>query len=261
MMTRRSSAIVPETRASWGRQPSTCTWPKSVPVLPAVVLHHVWPLVHALCSGYPVQLSLSGAAVTGANMDSANTVPAPSAANVARLGFSEKDLARFLAKIDTSGPCWTWTGGNNGVGYGQFHWGKRYEGVRTHYAHRLAYQLWVGPLVHSDSIDHMCNRGNFGCVTPDHLRAVPILLNVMRSSRNIMVRKAMQTHCVHGHALLGPNLRVDARGRRHCRTCDAARAHNNLAVIAAKSRAKYWREKGYETPPPKRPRRTNRADT
>lgn len=57
--------------------------------------------------------------------------------------------------------CWEWTGSKNGSGYGQI----TYKG--KHYAaHRLAYELFKGPLIERD-VAHTCDYR--WCVNPDHL--------------------------------------------------------------------------------------------
>lgn len=76
-----------------------------------------------------------------------------------------RDLARFWGNVDKSGDCWLWTGATRHGRYGQF-----FIGGRNRYAHRLAYQLCVGPIPEGLLIDHKCRVRH--CVNPDHLRAV-----------------------------------------------------------------------------------------
>lgn len=144
----------------------------------------------------------------------------PSPEAMARLEMSDADLARFMSKIDTTGPCWRWTGGHNGLGYGQFH-KRSSDGRRQRYAHRFAYELFVGPIPEGMTIDHACDRGREGCLTPSHLRLMPMVDNVRRSESNILMRKSRQTHCKHGHPLSGDNLYVTPDGRRQCHICRA----------------------------------------
>lgn len=78
---------------------------------------------------------------------------------------------RFISKVEMSDGCWLWraaidTGGvSGGGGYGRFY----HEG-RVQYAHRFAYEMWVGPIPEGLVIDHTC--GNRACVKPHHLEAV-----------------------------------------------------------------------------------------
>lgn len=47
---------------------------------------------------------------------------------------------------------------------------------------------------------------------------------------NVAQRNAGKTHCVRGHPLSGENLRIDAGGRRRCRTCERIRREANKPV-------------------------------
>ncbi len=80
-------------------------------------------------------------------------------------GMSLED--RFWAKVDKGGPdeCWLWTGALS-RGYGNLvigHSGNRY-------AHRVAWELMVGPIPERMHLDHRCREKR--CVNPDHLRVV-----------------------------------------------------------------------------------------
>lgn len=72
-------------------------------------------------------------------------------------------VARFEAKIDKSGNCWTWTAGKNNYGYGIFTVRKG-QFVQ---AHRFAYMLYVGPVGDAEKVLHKCD--NPPCCRPDHL--------------------------------------------------------------------------------------------
>lgn len=69
--------------------------------------------------------------------------------------------------------CWIWTGARNTGGYGV----ARHRG-RTIGAHRMTYEVFVGPLDPFLEIDHLCR--NPPCVNPDHLEQVTRAENIRR---------------------------------------------------------------------------------
>ncbi len=80
-------------------------------------------------------------------------------------------------------------------------------------AHRLFYELFIGPIPEGAEVDHTCNV--MDCVNPDHLEAVTKLENNRR-------RQARRTHCPKGHVLMGDNVKVTTTKTgttRQCRTC------------------------------------------
>lgn len=86
-----------------------------------------------------------------------------------------------------SNGCIYFTGSLHWKGYGEL----RRDG-RTQRAHRLAYEHFVGPIPDGMTIDHECHNrdktcdgGNAclhrRCVNPEHLRAVPMGVNLAAS--------------------------------------------------------------------------------
>jgi hypothetical protein len=61
--------------------------------------------------------------------------------------------------------CWIWTAGKSKAGYGQM--GLDYKVV---YAHRVSYEVYVGPIPPGYQVCHDCPGGdNRACINPDHL--------------------------------------------------------------------------------------------
>lgn len=70
---------------------------------------------------------------------------------------------RFWPKVDKSGDCWIWTAATNPQGYGYFKLGGKQKK-----AHRVSYEMNIGPIPEGMVVDHKCH--NTSCVRPEHLR-------------------------------------------------------------------------------------------
>lgn len=135
---------------------------------------------------------------------------------------------RFQQKfVDHASGCWLWTACLTKNGYGRFSWDGK---VRL--AHRVAYELLVGPIPEGLEIDHLCRVRH--CVNPDHLEPVTRRENIHRGF-GITAVHARKTHCPKGHEYTEDNLLLSAldRGNRVCKTCLASRD----------GKAKYWASK------------------
>lgn len=122
---------------------------------------------------------------------------------------------RFWSKV-RKGVCWEWLGPFYETGYGylyvprQPHQPQRYRKVQ---AHRLAYELLVGPIPAGLVLDHLCR--NPKCVNPEHLEPVTSAENVRRGV-GMSVRNSRKQTCPRGH----PYDIVERDGtRRGCRQC------------------------------------------
>ena len=118
---------------------------------------------------------------------------------------------RFWSKTSPDNECLVWTASLDKDGYGRF----QLEG-KARRAHRVAYELTVGPIGDGLTIDHLC--GNRSCVKPTHLDAVDIGTNCRRSDR----ANAGKPACKRGHLFTPENTR-HYNGERICKTCQSAR--------------------------------------
>jgi hypothetical protein len=88
--------------------------------------------------------------------------------------ITEINKEYLLNKVDWSGcaagcACWNWIGATDGThGYGEIHRGGK--GRTKLRAHRVAYELWIGPIPEDKPIiRHTCD--NPSCINPSHLVA------------------------------------------------------------------------------------------
>lgn len=140
---------------------------------------------------------------------------------------------RFWIKVDRAGPmsearpdlgsCWIWTASVKPNGYSQF--AMRHEGKKlVVHAHRLAYELHVGPIPPGLQLDHLCRIRR--CVRPSHLEPVTQQENLRRGRSGVW--QTEKTHCPAGHPYSGANLalwkRADGGVSRQCRKCANAKS-------------------------------------
>jgi len=117
---------------------------------------------------------------------------------------------------DTS--CWVWIKSKDSSGYGTIGINKK-----TWSVHRVAYELWKGPIPEGLEIDHLCQTK--ACCNPAHLEAVSHAENVRRMEKTkplknkIGWRNKEKTHCPQGHEYTPENTYVSRRGSRTCKTC------------------------------------------
>ena len=156
------------------------------------------------------------------------------AANVVLLGQKltreqlESVESRFWAKVEKSEACWLWTAAKFRGGYGEFQLGRR--AVR---AHRVAYELVIGPILPGLQLDHLCRVRE--CVNPSHLEAVTAAENIRRGLGGAHNR--VKTHCPRGHPYDEANTYITKRGHRACRKCDAAAKARTVRMRRGESSA------------------------
>lgn len=122
-------------------------------------------------------------------------------------------VSRFWSKVDKNGPrgCWLWIGKKDALGYGFIQtqsrphrkWGR---------AHRISYELLVGPIAEGLVIDHLCRVT--GCVNPSHLEPVTQAENMRRGVVSIRRSETAKfiTHCPMGHEYTEANTATYKKG-------------------------------------------------
>lgn len=117
---------------------------------------------------------------------------------------------RILSKVEKqSSGCWKWTASHNGR-YARMTFGQHLE-----YAHRVSYTVFKGAIPDGYDIDHLC--GNKLCVNPDHLDAVPHVINIRRWRKTVPDANGNVTcpKCGHVYRL------------EHSRSCQLCRKRND----------------------------------
>ena len=157
---------------------------------------------------------------------------------------------RFESRVSKSEDgCWIWMGSVDKTGYGVLPVKKNGKGRKV-WAHRLAYELYVGLIPEGFEIDHLCR--NRRCVNPGHLEPVTRLENVRRGakSRNspVFVRKA---YCKHGHPLVPGNVYLNGRGNPGCKICREEQARRRYLAsreqVLTKAKERYQRKRHLAT--------------
>jgi hypothetical protein len=102
---------------------------------------------------------------------------------------------------------------------------------KTYKAHRLAHEIFIGPIPSGFTVDHVATRGcrYRDCINPAHLEAVTHQENSRRSSN---ARILLTGKCKYGHEVSGENLYV-YRGYPRCRKCHALMEAKRRAGKAA----------------------------
>ena len=118
-----------------------------------------------------------------------------------------EDLGRVI-RVPWSG-CWLWIGAVTKKGYGMI--------TGNRYAHRLAYEEFIGPIPTGMQVLHKCDVKC--CVNPEHLYSGTHRDNVFDAViRDRYTRDTLTTHCHRGHEFTESNT-YHYHGHRHCKSC------------------------------------------
>jgi hypothetical protein len=137
---------------------------------------------------------------------------------------------RFWAKVEKTDGCWLWTASKVHNGYGNFYIGRDGERVIFAYAHRVAYELLVGPIPNGLQLDHLCQVRH--CVNPEHLEPVTQQENIRRE----MAWFGERTHCKYGHPFSRENTAYWKGRGRACRKCHRDRERYRKRRVVSEQR-------------------------
>lgn len=147
-----------------------------------------------------------------------------------RLGhFTPRERAHIHAAIEantittmtgtTMTACHVWTGRVSRYGYAI---------LLRQLAHRVVYQLRIGPIEAGMTIDHLCRTRR--CLNPSHMEVVPNVVNVMRGE-SFAARNARKTECINGHPYTTKNTYIrPGSGHRDCYACTRLRDAKKYAA-------------------------------
>lgn len=137
------------------------------------------------------------------------------------------DRIKKNIQLDANG-CWIWLAATQVDGYAQM----MLAGSTVGLAHRVSYQVFIGPIPEDLELDHLCRVRN--CVNPEHLEPVTHAENVRRGA-------AARTHCTRGHEITPENTYESKKGIKRCRQCallSAAKSQARLRQAKADKGAK-----------------------
>ena len=127
------------------------------------------------------------------------------------MGIPKRNLSdRFWEKVEIgrANNCWPWRAHLHEFGYGLIN----IDGVPRR-AHRVAYELEVGPVPKNHDLHHLCE--NRRCVNPKHLEPLSRSAHMAQTPAWI----GNKTHCSKGHEYTNQNTIWKQGKYRRCRTC------------------------------------------
>lgn len=130
-----------------------------------------------------------------------------------------EELLLARSQRDDQTNCLRWMGAHTQKGYGHV-----VQNGQTRPVHRVAYEVWLGPIPEGLEVDHVKARGclHRDCIEPTHLEAVTHAENVLRGDAPSALN-ARKTQCPQGHPYDAANTWVAGDGSRKCRACKSAR--------------------------------------
>lgn len=136
--------------------------------------------------------------------------------------YRMEDLPPRIAsklRTDLLTGCWLFVYCCDATGYGRVYW----RGASAR-AHKVVYELLIGPVPPGLELDHVRARGCRwrNCCNPAHLEAVTHRENLLRGSTSVAERAAREV-CPQGHDLVPGNLVTRRRGGRECAICNRER--------------------------------------
>lgn len=111
----------------------------------------------------------------------------------AKLTREQRDSLWARVEGESKQSCWRWTGGHLPAGYATttFWIDGRHQGGP---AHRIIYELLVGPIPEGLDLDHVCR--NKGCVNPWHMEPVTRQENIRRRDLALYPERAYRTRWI-----------------------------------------------------------------